>query len=208
MSVPLPFERRASVGVAVGPVTIGGGGLSAGNQLIVDLGAQGIILNWKDTLYFYQNITPAHSTVSHVRHLLLVELNQEGLRWYTNIPDGLIRDVTHITLREQFTNQGIDHVIHEDLLGANLTPYKWMRALGSFRAWQDPDDYASPQSMSQWADLQLNISPSPGIISLPFTAQNYSQSDGEIYVPVRRSFGSTGSASAVVSSTVSFSRSR
>jgi 4-hydroxy-3-methylbut-2-en-1-yl diphosphate synthase IspG/GcpE len=25
MSVPLPFERRESVGVSVGPVTIGGG---------------------------------------------------------------------------------------------------------------------------------------------------------------------------------------
>jgi len=173
--------------------------LQPGEQQLIDLSASGISLAWKDTLHFYQTFTPPFTTQSHIRHLLLIELSQDGLRWRTNIPDGLIKDVTHIVIGELFVGQGLNHVMREDLLEVGLTPYKWLSVLGSFRAWSAPEDYLTPITLSQWSTLQLTVNPSAGMISLPFKAQNYSEGNGQIHVPIRRSFGSSGNASVAIS---------
>ena len=186
----------------------GGGGfvslskpLEPGDQQLIDLGNQGINLDWNKTLHFFQVVSPAHTTDNHYRHLLVVELRRNGLRWQSNIPNGLIRDVTHITIREQFDGQGMDHLIKEGFQGIALTPYQWMRALGSFRAWTFTENYTTPLDLTQWAELKLTVNPSAGIISLPWRAQNYPSSNGLIHVPVRRSFGSGGDASVTLRAT-------
>ncbi len=180
----------------------GGGGtfttpqnLQAGEQQLIDLSAlepTGITLDWGSTLHFYQEIQPAHLEAPLTRHLLVVELNQQGLRWQTNIPNGLIRDVTHIVLREELEGQGMDLVMKEGLLDRSLTPFKWMRALGSFRAWTFAEKYSDSNKINEWGGQEFTVNPSPGIISLPLEAQNYSSTDSDIHVPVRRSFGSAG----------------
>lgn len=181
-----------------GSFSIPSAGLAPGRQLLVDLGAMGIDLDWEKTLHFYQEQTPpfASNQPTYVQHLLVIEFSLEGLRWWTNIPDGLIPDVTHIVIRQDDDDPGvINHVLRSEFASAQLTPYRWLRALGNFRAWDAVSNYPSLPSIGIFAaEIQFEVTPHPGMISLPFSAQNYKESEGQIFVPIRRSFGSQGNA--------------
>ncbi|MGJ8650695.1 MAG: WD40/YVTN/BNR-like repeat-containing protein [Opitutaceae bacterium] len=183
-----------------GTITIPAGGLSAGNQLAIDLTPFGMTLDFGETLHFYQSITPPFTTNPRVRHLLLIEFNKDGLRWWRNIPGGLLDDVTHIVIKELAPGQSIDHIIKEELLPNALTPYQWMCAFGSHLAWTDPQSY-TPIGLSTFLTNSLTVLPDAGIVSFPFERQNLDEQDGIVFVPVRRTFGSDGAAQVTVKAT-------
>ncbi|MGJ8641234.1 MAG: WD40/YVTN/BNR-like repeat-containing protein [Opitutaceae bacterium] len=183
-----------------GTITIPSEGLAAGSQLSVDLAPFGMVLNFGETLHFYQNITPVFTSNPRTRHLLLIEFNKDGLRWWRNIPGGLLDDVTHIVIPELAPGQAIGHIIKQDFLTDARTPYEWMSAFGSYLAWTDPQNY-SPSELFIFASNSLTVLPDAGIVSFPFERQNLNEQAGTVYVPVRRSFGSSGAAQVTIKAT-------
>ncbi|MGJ8653105.1 MAG: hypothetical protein ACSHX8_07515 [Opitutaceae bacterium] len=183
-----------------GTITMPPGGLSAGSQHIVNLTPFGMTLDFGETLHFYQNITPPFTTIPRIRHLFLIEFNKDGLRWWRNIPGGLLDDVTHIVIPEHAPGQLVDHIMKQDLLAKDLTPYEWMSALGSYRAWTDTQSY-SPSELITFLINSRTVLPDAGIVSFPFERLNVDEQDGMTYVPIRRSFGSDGAAPVTVKAT-------
>ena len=166
--------------------------LFPGEQYLIDLDPSGVLMEWNETLHFYQiSTTPGTSTN---RHLFMIEANLDGLRWFPT-PPGLIRDFSHIVLHEIDTLSGeIDHIIDDSLINKNLTPYQWHRALGSYRAWMDINSFAN-LPLSGFLDHEFSVASSSGVVTFAAEAYNLSEENGDITVPVRRQYGSSGSIS-------------
>lgn len=170
--------------------------LDAGELYLLDLEPDNLVLDWDKTLHFYQ---PTGSTgTSATRHLFMIEANLEGLRWFPT-PPGLEKDLSHIVLRDIDTLAGeINHIIDDDLIERNLTPFQWHRALGSFRAWIDVNDFPFP--VVEFLDYQFSVESSPGIISFISDTYNIGENAPLIDVPVRRQYGSSGNLSVQIES--------
>lgn len=172
--------------------------LYAGQQYGVDLSAHGISFDWGETLHFYQENASAYGP--KLRHLFMVEANKSGLRWFKT-PVGLEPDLTHIVIRELegFENE-IDHIYNGGLLDLNLTPYQWLRALGSFRSWVHIDQFIDIPLLDLLG-LKFLVLPSPGIIEFTADAYHLNEISGTISVPVRRLYGNSGTATVYIDRT-------
>ncbi|WPJ95593.1 hypothetical protein SH580_19430 [Coraliomargarita algicola] len=175
--------------------------LKAGDTYSIDLSDLGISFDWGETLHFYQDNT-APNMPKH-RHLFMVEANQSGLRWHAT-PPGLELDLTHIIIREiSGYDDEINHVYNSgllDLVNLNLTPYRWLRALGSFRSWIHADQLVD-LPLLDLLQLKFLVLPSPGTIEFMADAYHLKEGDDKISIPVRRLYGNSGSASVQIEST-------
>ena len=124
----------------------------------------------------------------------MIEANLEGLSWFPTTP-GLERDITHIVIKEVDTIPGvIDHILTDTLVFKDLTPYRWLRALGSFRAWIALNDFQNGPLL-EFLDFKFSVKDSPGVINFVTDAYQLSEQANGLFVPIRRQYGTDGSAS-------------
>ncbi|NQY32496.1 MAG: hypothetical protein HRT56_04930, partial [Coraliomargarita sp.] len=166
--------------------------LSVGEQYLFDLTSSGVTLEWEKNLHFYQYITTPYGTKKCF--LFMIEANLEGLSWFPTTP-GLERDITHIVIKEVDTIPGvIDHILTDTLVFKDLTPYRWLRALGSFRAWIALNDFQNGPLL-EFLDFKFSVKDSPGVINFVTDAYQLSEQANSLFVPIRRQYGTDGSAS-------------
>ncbi|MGF1450708.1 MAG: WD40/YVTN/BNR-like repeat-containing protein [Opitutales bacterium] len=166
---------------------------SPGQQTRIGLGP--VSFEFGDTLHFYQRVPVPGDNQFRVRHLLMLEANEQGLRWHPT-PFGLEPDVTHLIVAplEGQDDPVINHIINREFQGG--TPFQWCRRLALDEAWQDRGKVDG--GTDDFPFITLPVFPSRGRITLPFGALPVDESDPQTFVPVWRQFATGGSASVCI----------